>query len=173
MTSTKSTSSTRRVSFFGSVKVQFIECLDEYTAEEKKASWFDKEEFLTFRRDRRETVKCLEQGNSHVDDGEYYFRGLEGKTRKGSQRKQFNMVESSLVVFDEQMYHQQHGESYSTTAAQSIAEAYSAVTAEARAVARERGLHDQRAALEAFVPPVVLPSTQVDAMPRRLSCRAA
>ncbi|KAL3920088.1 MAG: hypothetical protein SGILL_003435 [Bacillariaceae sp.] len=165
----------KRVSFFASVKVQFVECLDEYSQEEKVASWFNREDFDQFKRDRRSTVKVMDQGNRQVDDGHHYFRGVEAKTRIGSQRKQWNMIEASMVVFDEQMHHQQYPIDSETTV-QAIAASYSSVVADARAAAAERGLHDQHAALDACVARLIFPADSESTptrMQRRLSCRAA
>ena len=154
----------RRVSFFGSVKVQFIECLEEYTADERNACWFDRDEFDQFKRERRSTVKKMEREDDRIDDGQHYFRGVEGKTREGSQRKQWNIMEASMAVFDEQYCHQLQGDKDTITLA--IAEAYAEVSCDARAIARERGEYDQQAALELYTKAVVSPATDVNQLTR-------
>lgn len=158
-----------KVSFYHSVKVQFIDGIKDYNDDEKSASWYTKIEFENMKRDRRATVRVMEDGNPNVDDGQHYFRGVENKTRRGTRRKQWNMVEATMVVLDEQQLVHRHA-----NASQAIAEAYSAVVAHAREDAAKRGLHDQRAALEAWTTPVALSNESIGTqMPRRLSCRAA
>jgi hypothetical protein len=164
--------SKHKVSFYNSVHVQFIESVDQYSDEEKASSWYTRQDFENMKKDRRATVKVMEDGNVKVDDGQHYFRGVENKTRKGSQCKQWNMVEAAMVVFDEQqMNHTYHRKEDAT---QAIANAYRSVVAHTREAAAERGLHDQRAALESWTSAVVLSNESLNTpAPRRLSCRAA
>ena len=50
----------------------------------------------------------MEKLDPKVDDGhQHCFRGLEFKTRNGSREKQWNVMESCMVVIDEQLRHQQ------------------------------------------------------------------
>ncbi|KAG7344118.1 hypothetical protein IV203_022126 [Nitzschia inconspicua] len=162
--------SKRKVSFFHSVRVQFVESIDDYSDVEKLSSWYSRQEVENLKNDRRVTVKIMEDGNPTVDDGKHYFRGFENKTRKGAQRKQWNIVEAAMVVFDEQQmnhnYYRKKEEAF-----HSIADAYRAVAAHARAAAAERGLYDQRAALESTV--ALSNENLATQMPRRLSSRAA
>lgn len=158
---------TKSVTFFASVKVQLIENVDQYSAEERASSWFTRSEFDAMKRERRATVKVMEQ-QAEIDDGQHYFRGLEFKTKKGSQLKQWNMMEATLAVLDEQMQPHEH----SAEAETAIAQVYSLVVADSREAAAERGQHDQRVSLEALSST----TTAMDVsprMPRRLSCRAA
>jgi hypothetical protein len=160
----------QRVSFYHSVRVQFVEGVDGYSFDEKRATWYCKQEFESMKRDRRATVKVMEDGNPNVDNDQHYFRGVENKTRRGSQAKQWNMVEAAMAVFDEQQVF------YHGNASQAIADAYSAAVAHTSAEAAKRGLHDQRAALESWKDPATLSCESFSAqnqMPRRLSCRAA
>jgi hypothetical protein len=177
---TTTKSERRKVSFFNSVKVQLIESLEEYTAEEKSSCWFNRREFEEMKRDRRATVKVMESGDRTVDDARHYFRGLEYKTRRGLQRKQWNIVESSTVVFDEQMH--QVNTMGSVVDDETISKAYRSATAHSAAAAIERGLFDRKAALDCNTP---ISSMDVDddnsvdiapqMPPRRLSlsCHAA
>jgi hypothetical protein len=160
----------QKVSFYHSVRVQFVEGVDDYSFDEKRSTWYNKQEFESMKRDRRTTLKVMENGNPNVDDDQHYFRGVENKTRKGSQTKQWNMVEGVMAVFDEQQVH------HNVDTHQAIADAYGAAVAHTSREAAERGLHDQRAALESWKDPVSLSCENISAqnqMPRRLSCRAA
>lgn len=161
----------RKVDFYHSARVQFVEGVDDYSEEEKKSTWYTRQEFDDLKKDRRATVKVMEGGNPTVDDGHHYFRGVESKTRKGSQRKQWNVVEAAMVVFDEQqMSHIACRDP--DDASDAIANAYREAVTHSQAAAIERGLFDQRAALESTT--VGLSSESLTTkVPRRLSCRAA
>jgi hypothetical protein len=114
-----------------------------------------------------------------IDDSRHYFRGLEYKTRRGSQQKQWNMVESSMAVFDEQMH--QVNTMGAIVDDESISKAYRSVTAQSMAAAIERGLFDQKAALDTATSIAMSLEQDDDGVldvtpqmpPRRLSCRAA
>ncbi len=162
-------SSSRKVCFFGSVKVLLIQSLDDYTDEEKAATWFCREEFDEMKRERRATIKLMERGYRGVDDGLHYFRGFESKTRQGIQYKQWNIMESHMAVFEQQTALQQQS---SCQKEQAIARAYSAIAAHSITEAAQRGLQDQRAALESLI--LLTDGTDTTPrMPRRLSCQAA
>jgi hypothetical protein len=111
-------------------------------------------------------VKIMERGNPFVNDGQHYFRGLEAKTREGSRRKQFNSIDASIAVLDEQSQQDQNGSSD----LEAISNVYIGCSSHCLEHAVERGAVDQRAALESvsIAGPAVSRS-----QPRRLSCRAA
>ena len=80
----------------------------ELAVEEREQCWFTQEEFADMRRRRKETIRIMEKVDPKVDDGhQHCFRGLEFKTRNGSREKQWNVMESCMVVIDEQLRHQQ------------------------------------------------------------------
>lgn len=143
----KSTPERPRVSFYHSVRVQLIESLDEYSDDEKAASWYSGVDYDGFKNERKATVDIMESGQPQIDNGQHYFRGAEFKTRKGQQRKQWNVMEASMVVFDEQQIISPSVSKQELV--QLIADAYSEVVAESRMAAIERGLFDRRAASEA------------------------
>lgn len=161
----------RKVDFYHSVRVQFVEGVDDYSEEEKASTWYTRQEFDCLKKDRRATVKVIEGGQPTVDDNQHYFRGVESKTRKGSQRKQWNMVEAAMVVFDEQQMNYVACRC-PRDAADAIADSYREAVAPSRAAAIERGMYDQRAALESTT--VGLSSESLSTkVPRRLFNRAA
>lgn len=168
----------RRVNFVESVSVYMIEPAREFSADERAAAWFSRKDFEDMRWRRRDTVKIMEQFNELVDDVHHYYRGLEFKTQEGSRRRHWNIVDAAMAVFDEQMM-QLDGDWRSASrggrgSPESIAKAYMARTANSQTAAAERGLHDQRVALESItgVPTAGSPTLGCVA-PRRLSCRAA
>ena len=169
----------KKVSFFDSVKVQLIEPVDDYSAEERSSCWYDRDELNAMKHDRRETVKVMEEYNFTVDDSLHYFRGLEFKTRRGAQQKQWNIVESSMEVFDEQMH--QINTMGSIVDQEAIAQAYRSVTTHSMVAAIERGLFDQKVAFDTSIVSkdtttgvaVACVDTTPRMPPRRLSCRAA
>jgi hypothetical protein len=138
----------------------------DFSAEEKAASWMTQEAYNVSRAERKRTVKIMERGNPFVNDGQHYFRGLEAKTREGSRRKQFNSIDASIAVLDEQSQQDQTGSSD----LEAISIVYIGCSSHCLEHAVERGAVDQRAALESvsIAGPAVSRS-----QPRRLSCRAA
>jgi hypothetical protein len=168
----------RRVNFVESVSVYLIEPASEFSEDEKAAAFFSRQDFEDMRNGRRDTVKVMEQFNELVDDAHHYYRGLEFKTREGSRRRQWNIVDAAMAVFDEQMM-QLNGHYCSTSThervgPESIAKAYMACTASSRTAAAERGLHDQRVALESITAVPTAGSQLLGCIfPRRQSFRAA
>lgn len=130
----------------------------DYTTEEKNSCWFSQSEFDEMRKERHATVSIMGRGQPMVNDGQHYYRGLEGKTREGYRRKQFNIVDARMAVLDEQT--QQNQTDFSDFEA--IAKAYRSCTAHCLAAAQNQGLVDQR-----------LASAGNNHEARRLSCRAA
>lgn len=148
----------------------------DFSINEREQCWFTREEFYEMRLKRKETIRFMEKIDRNVDDDHHYFRGLEFKTREGSRLKQWNVMESCMVVIDEQLRHQQlqlaaaaedaalalDGDSVSgsSTASRSdrqqqllsaqsddIARAYRACTESSQQAAVERAMWDRYAAL--------------------------
>ena len=119
--------------------------------------------------ERKSTIKLMEQGDDggdlQINDGQSYYRGLETKTREGQRRKQFNVVDASMSVFEEQMQQENDG----VNNQERIAQLYIESSKHCLTAAYERGMIDQKAALEAFMPAM----QQQQRQPRRLSCQAA
>jgi hypothetical protein len=158
----------RTLSFRDQAEVKDTIHCSEYTEEEKAASWFNSDDYTRMRVERKTTVRLMERGDPLVNDGRHYYRGLEGKTREGSCRKQFNSIDASLAVLDEQNRLAQLGAS---AAAEVLSKIYISCTAHCIASAHERGLVDQRAALESVS--IAVPPASRRLQPRRLSCQAA
>lgn len=147
------TASRRRASFCESVEVHLIEPASEFSEDEKAAAWFSREEFESMKLERRATVKIMERFNAVIDDAYYCYRGLEFKTREGSRRRHWCIVDAAMAVFDEQMPHFGPSSSDSQLARpEAIAKACMASTASSRAAATERGLRDYQVALESASP---------------------
>lgn len=146
----------RRVSFDPNSDLHSIEGVEEYSDEEKTAVWFTVEEIDEMRKQRRATIKLMESANKFIDDEKHYFRGLEFKTREGYRRKQWNIIEAAMVVFDEQINmqyqpHNNNGKDVRCTlsldeASEGLSEAYRASTSGARDAAIKRATHDRIAA---------------------------
>jgi hypothetical protein len=127
------------VSFQGTAQVRMIHGMDDYAEEEKAAVWFTPYERQEMKKERRDTVKIMERVNYYVDDEQHYFRGLEFKTRDGFRRKQWNIMESAMVVFDEQMTDAR------INPTEAISKAYIISSIGSRVAATERAHHDRRA----------------------------
>jgi hypothetical protein len=177
--------SSRAVTFAPEAKVFPTLNRSEYTAEEKSTCWLNQEDYKALKVERKVTLKIMERSEPFVNDGErkvtlkimersepfvndgqHYFRGLESKTREGSRRKQFNVVDASMAVFEEQMQQECDG----VCDAEAIAQVYIDSARHCISAAHERGLVDQNAALESVCVSVPALSQR---QPRRLSCHAA
>lgn len=145
----------------------------DFTMDERDDCWFSRQEYHEIRTHRKETVEVMEDVNLRIDNGQYYFRGLESKTRDQCRRKQWNIVECSVVVLDEQARLQQlhqeqqqqqhlaasHGVPFKTKKtmpdAEAIARAYMTCAESSRLAAMERGVFDQWAASKSVSTTVV------------------
>jgi hypothetical protein len=156
----------RTVTFSEEVGVRGTINNEEYTREEKIATWLTGQEFDAMKAERRSTVKVMERINLSVDDGQHSFRGLEFRTREGSRRRQFNQVDATMAVMDEQDAQLQCG----INDPERLAHVYIICSSHCQDNAHERALNDQRAALEsvAIAAPALCQKPQ-----RRLSCHAA
>lgn len=165
----------RRVSFQTTAKIYTIESVDDYSEEERTAAWLTQNEMKEMKQERKATVKIMEKLNCLIDDEQHYFRGLEFKTREGFRRKQWNIIEAAMVVFDEQIDVIQHSQNNGTSSPcseevdEAISEAYKSCTMGSLAAATERARHDRKAAEPSFS----LSQMQEKRTQRRLSPSAA
>lgn len=89
----------------------------------------------------------MEKENSKIDDGNVHcFRGLETKTRDGSRRKQFNVVDAVMAVLDEQGMQDEHG----VSDPERISDVYVSCNSHCLEAAMQRGLSDEKAAIAAW-----------------------
>lgn len=84
----------------------------------------------------------MEYQTPRVDNEEYYFRGLEAKTKEGFKRKRFNMVDACMTVMEEQSDQSDMG----TSDPNAIARAYIASNLVCVDEARQRGIFDEQQA---------------------------
>jgi hypothetical protein len=92
--------STRRVSFAHDVTSHDVMCRKEYTAEEMKATWYDRC-FLRQMKDCARSEARLAEIGVLVEGGDVSFRGLEAKTSKGLRRKRQSRMNAYAAVFFE------------------------------------------------------------------------
>lgn len=141
---------------------------NDYTPEEKAATWINGEEFASMKEVRKQTLKIMSRAEragatsykNYGDDEDFCTRGLESKTRMGSRRKKFNMLEATMAVLDEQlendMYRQRHDDHQPQSqyndgislvalrkAQERLASVYIARTSHCRAEASLRGRRDE------------------------------
>eukprot|EP00934_Nitzschia_sp_Nitz4_P002552 Nitzschia sp. Nitz4//scaffold137_size62074//45168//45722//NITZ4_006424-RA/size62074-processed-gene-0.71-mRNA-1//1//CDS//3329535727//2542//frame0 len=103
----------------------------DYTEEEARNSWHNRQDLDAIKAQRRVTTRQMEKWNPTVDDGRHYFRGLESKTREGCKRKASNVSKACKVVLEEQRRQKDKGvvdvlklaDSYAKTGAQCVEEA--------------------------------------------------
>lgn len=91
---------TRGVYFDESVIIYDVEGLDDYTQEEKNATWFNVEDMLRMKNNARQEGKLLESGLL-VPGKNNSIRGLEHRTRDGAKQKRQSRVDAYAAVFGE------------------------------------------------------------------------
>lgn len=150
----------RRVSFRIDVEVVPTLHVDDFSDQERDQCWYSRQESYDMKMERKETIKRMNKLSMEdyptVDDDGSYFRGLESKTREGSRAKQWNIVESNMIVMDEQFRQnhlslaattpRRHGLSKASSSEDAIAEAYSTYGEQSRTAALARAQFDARVA---------------------------
>jgi hypothetical protein len=92
--SIKSIKAQRGVRFLPVVYVREILSVKNYTEDEKRNTWYSKEENL-----KRKADLSMESTNK---DGKHCFRGLEGRSREGLRKRRLNRLCAWMSVFEEQ-----------------------------------------------------------------------
>jgi hypothetical protein len=156
----------RTVTFSEEVCIRRTINNEDYTREEKLATWSTVQEVDEMKAERRSTIKIMERRNPSVDGGQHCFRGLEFRTREGWRRRQFNQVDAATAIMDEQEAQLQS----EINDPEKLAHVYIICSSHCQDNAHERALNDQRAALESVS---VASPTLYQKPRRRLSCHAA
>lgn len=133
----------RRVSFDEKVRVFATIHNSHYSEEERAKTWLTPSDLQSIKSERQMCLRRMDKLSSPVDDGQYYFRGLEGRTTEGYKRKRFNIADACMTVMEEQSDQADFGSS----CAEAISRAYIASNRRCVEEARQRGLYDERAAL--------------------------
>lgn len=113
--------------------------LNDYTDEERSATWYNREEFMDMKMHRRRIVQLMQTGQA-VDE---CTRGLENKTRDGSTIRQMDIFSSVGAVLDEQDTQEFSG----TFNPEALAYVYTMYSHSSQRRAQERAMKDQ---MEAF-----------------------
>lgn len=129
----------RAVTFFPSVRVNRCLRLSEFTEEEIKASWYNREDFDRIKTEILLTAKLTDVGDLQGDTQEYCRRGTEGKTKEGSSHRSKNKETASVAVFEEQDFQWENG--YFDP--EILASVYIAATCESQIEAHRKGLQDE------------------------------
>jgi hypothetical protein len=104
--------STRRVTFDQMATVFDVMGLDEYTAEEKKASHYNLDDMRRMKETVRSDAKLLDSGllvQSKANGAGISFRGLEHRTKEGAKRKRRFRLNAYEAVFSEIEFQKQEG----------------------------------------------------------------
>jgi hypothetical protein len=141
----------RSLSFASSLEViQPTIHKEDYSPEEKAATWYGVKELKSFRRDRRETIKQVEEGNSDTDTN-ICTRGVEALTKVGARRRHAVITLGLSSVLDEQELQDLDGKENPDM----LAHIYKLHTLRSQAAAYERGLRDQQEVLDAPISPAL------------------
>ena len=92
---------TKSVCFSNQVETVLVERIEDYTADEIAAVWYNKNDFEEMKIEIKVTVRFMETGTKLPSD-KTSIRGLEHKTRAGAWRKFQNKRIAYCAVLDEQ-----------------------------------------------------------------------
>lgn len=139
--SPKSTHAGKKITFCSTLKVEDIIHVLEYTAEELTATWYDAKEIQSFKTDRRETAKRMDQGG--IEDDSDCHRGVESMTISGARIRYEHILVGVNSVLDEQELQDLD----ETENPEMLAHIYRLNTHQCEALAYEQGLIDEREAM--------------------------
>ena len=130
----------RNVRFSTEPVFHFTLSRKDYTPEEIRASWFEREEYRKITKECCRQIKRMESGEI-LKDKKYCSRGLESHTRLlDSRSKTQNCTTAINAVLDEQEDQRQMG----VVDEEDIAQRYQQTTSSCQLWARAVGLRDQR-----------------------------
>lgn len=135
--SRKKTSTGKKVAFCVTLKVEEIIHISDYSLEEMSATWYDAQEIKSFKEDRKDTAKRIDQGATTDSD---YHRGVESLTIAGARIRYEHILVGVNSVLDEQELQDLDGKENP----EMLAHIYRLNTRQSEALAHERGLSDQR-----------------------------
>eukprot|EP00934_Nitzschia_sp_Nitz4_P006605 Nitzschia sp. Nitz4//scaffold226_size53432//19493//20188//NITZ4_006697-RA/size53432-processed-gene-0.48-mRNA-1//1//CDS//3329542739//6595//frame0 len=134
----------RRISWGNELIVDPIIHVNEYTPEEKSATWYGPNDLKSFKKERLEVARRIDGGK--VTDSDC-TRGVEHHTHSGSRIRNKNIVEGVNSVLDEQDLQDMDGKENPEL----LAHVYRLKTVRSQELARKRALKDE---LEVIAPPV-------------------
>mmetsp|Transcript_55103 Transcript_55103/g.154670 ORF Transcript_55103/g.154670 Transcript_55103/m.154670 type:complete len:197 (-) Transcript_55103:30-620(-) len=129
----------KNVSFAAVVKSCSIIHINDYSTEEVRASWYNREELRNIKAEAKSTAN-----SSDPEDKDVCLRGLEARTPVGARQKSQNRIEARAAVFFEQEIQEEDG--YSDPDA--IADAYFDCSERCQLDAQMLALRDAREAME-------------------------
>ena len=129
----------KNVSFASVVNTNSIIHINDFSPEEIKMTWYNREELRVIKAEAKIVANSLDKENTCL-----CLRGLEARTSAGARRKRQNRVEARGAVFFEQEMQDEDG--YSDPDA--IADAYFYSSERCQAEAQMLALRDQEEAME-------------------------
>lgn len=132
-----------RVSFAPQTQIIMALHMNDYSEEERRNTWLNAQDLEIIKCDRKSCLRIMQKTNPLVNDDEYYYRGLESKTREGLKRKRFNVADAHMTVMEEQSSQEDTG----ITDPEELAKAYIACSYTCADQARQRGVQDELEAL--------------------------
>ena len=138
--SPKRTSSGKKVGFNPILTIEDTIHIADYTPEERDATWYSTDEVKSFKAERKETAKRIDEGDASEVE---CCRGAESLTIEGCQIRQESILIGINSVLDEQEMQDLDG----TENPEMLAHIYRLNTQKSETLAHERGLEDEREVL--------------------------
>lgn len=134
-----------KIRFSDTVQAREILPLDQFTPEERAASFYVEEEFQAIRREAHDCVlKSSSPDKSTIEDQTYSLRGLESFTESGAEEVALHIILGYDSVLDTQEQQDEAG----IFDEKEIAKQYRKVSLRCRYPARQRALQDRDDALQ-------------------------
>ena len=92
----------RRLVFNENVVVRTIEHINDKTDEEILATWYKKSDYRAMKKEFAMTLRAIADGSYKGDCENHCARGIEFRSKEGSQRRKMNKFYSLVSVLDEQ-----------------------------------------------------------------------
>jgi hypothetical protein len=131
----------RKIAFSGTLQVEEIIHVSEYTQDEVSSTWYDRKEIGSFKEDRKNAAKRIDQGVSSDSD---CLRGVESLTVAGARIRYESVLVGINSVLDEQELQDLDGKEDP----EMLAHIYRLNTHQSEALAHQRGLSDEREVLK-------------------------
>ena len=93
---------TKKVQFYHSVYIRETLHLNNYSEEERHATWYTRNDAIKIRAEMKHTLDLLKLGEFNGDSEQHCRRGLEYRIGKGASVRQYNKMKGLLAVLEEQ-----------------------------------------------------------------------
>lgn len=140
----KQTPKEGRVTFYPEVFIRETIHINNFSRDEKVASWYGREEFVALKKDMVPVLRLIVSGKYTGDTENLCARGCESRHKEGSRHRKMNKLNGLLSVLDEQLRQERRGH----FDCMQLATVYMSANATCRIIANKVGKSDEIAVME-------------------------